>query len=43
MRDATIYFVDIGLPPGRGAGDMIQKYGEDLVLLRNQATCPRAD
>ena len=41
MRDATIYFVDIGLPPGRGAGAMIEKYGEELVLLRDQATCPR--
>jgi hypothetical protein len=43
MRDATVFFVDIGLPPGRGAGDMIEKYGEDLVLLRNQATCPRSN
>ena len=43
MRDATVYFVDIGLPPGKGAGDMIGKYGEDLVLLRSQATCPRAE
>ncbi len=43
MRDATVYFVDVGLPPGRGAGDMIGKYGEDLVLLRNRATCPRSE
>ena len=43
MRDATVFFVDIGLPPGKGAGEMIEKYGEDLVLLRNQATCPRAE
>lgn len=41
MRDATIFFVDIGLPPGRGAGAMIEKYGEEKVLLREQATCPR--
>jgi hypothetical protein len=41
MRDATIFFVDIGLAPGRGAGDMIEQYGEDMVLLRDQATCPR--
>lgn len=41
MRDATVFFVDIGLPPGRGAGAMIEKYGEELVLLRDQATCPR--
>lgn len=43
MRDATIFFVDIGLPPGRGAGDMIEQYGEDMVLLRERATCPRSN
>ena len=43
MRDATVFFVDIGLPPGKGAGDMIGKYGEDFVQLRGQATCPRAE
>jgi len=43
MREATIFYVDIGLPPGRGAGDMIEQYGEDMVLLRDRATCPRAD
>jgi len=41
MRDATVFFVDIGLPPGKGAGAMIEKYGEENVLLRDQATCPR--
>jgi len=41
MRDAMVYFVDIGLPPGKGAGDIIGKYGEDLVALRDKATCPR--
>lgn len=41
MRDATVFFVDIGLPPGKGAGDMIEKYGESNVLLRDRATCPR--
>lgn len=43
MRDATVFFVDIGLSPGQGAGDMIEKYGEELVHLRNQATCPRSE
>ena len=43
MRDATVFFVDIGLPPGKGAGDMIERYGEDLVLLRDRATCPRSE
>ncbi|MGH8195609.1 MAG: SPOR domain-containing protein [Woeseiaceae bacterium] len=40
MRDAKVFYVDIALPPGRGAGAMIGKYGEDKVLLRHQATCP---
>ena len=39
--DRTIYFVDIGLPPGRGAGAIVEQYGEDKVLLREAATCPR--
>ena len=38
--EGTVYFVDIGLPPGRGAGSIIDKYGEDKVLLREAATCP---
>ncbi len=42
MRQGTVYFIDIGLPPGKGAGDMIAKYGEDRVLLRDAATCPRS-
>ena len=41
MRDATVFFVDVGLPPGRGAGAIIEKYGEENVLLRDRATCPR--
>lgn len=40
-RDGEVYFVDIGLPPGKGAGAIIEKYGEERVLLRNAATCPR--
>ena len=39
-REGTIYFVDIGLPPGKGAGAIIEKYGEDRVALRDAATCP---
>lgn len=42
MREGTVFYVDIGLPPGKGAGNMIEKYGEDRVLLRNAATCPRS-
>ena len=41
-REDTVFFVDIGLPPGKGAGNMIEKYGEDRVLLRGAATCPRS-
>ncbi|HZW59308.1 MAG TPA: SPOR domain-containing protein [Woeseiaceae bacterium] len=43
MREATVFYVDVGLPPGRGAGAMIEKYGEDRVQLRDAATCPRLD
>ncbi len=39
-REQEVYFVDIGLPPGKGAGAMIEKYGEERVLLRDAATCP---
>lgn len=40
MRDAEVFYVDIALPPGRGAGAMIERYGEEKVLLRGSATCP---
>lgn len=40
MREATVFFVDIGLPPGRGASAIIERYGEDKVLLRGKAICP---
>jgi len=39
-RDGTLFFVDIGLPPGRGAGTIIEQYGEERVLLGDAATCP---
>lgn len=39
-RDGEIFFVDIGLPPGKGAGAIIEKYGAERVLLRDAATCP---
>jgi hypothetical protein len=42
LRDGTIYFIDIGLPPGKGAGEIIDRYGEEKVLLRDAATCPRS-
>lgn len=40
-RDGAIFFVDIGLPPGKGAGAIVEKYGEEKVLLRAAATCPQ--
>ena len=40
-RERDVFFVDIGLPPGKGAGAIIEKYGQDRVLLREAATCPQ--
>jgi len=42
MNEGTVYFVDIALPPGRGAGAIIEQYGEEKVKLRDSATCPQA-
>lgn len=39
-KEASVYFVDIALPPGKGAGAIVEKYGESKVLLRDAATCP---
>lgn len=43
MRDATVYYVDVGLPPGKGAGGIIEQFGEERVFLREKATCPRSN
>ncbi len=40
-REGDVFFVDIGLPPGKGAGAITEKYGEERVLLRDAATCPQ--
>ena len=40
-REGDVFFVDIGLPPGKGAGAIVEKYGQDRVLLRGNATCPQ--
>ena len=40
-RDDQIFFVDIGLPPGKGAGAIIERFGEEQVALREGATCPQ--
>lgn len=39
-KERDVFFVDIGLPPGKGAGAMIEKHGQDRVLTRKAATCP---
>ena len=39
-RERDVYFVDIGLPPGKGASAIVEKHGEELVALRDAATCP---
>jgi hypothetical protein len=41
MREGTVFFVDIGLPPGKGAGAIVEKYGEEMVAMRDAATCPQ--
>jgi len=40
-REDDIFFVDIDLPPGKGAGAIVERYGEEKVALRDAATCPR--
>jgi len=40
MAERTVYFIDLRLPPGRGAGAIAEKYGEDRIALRGEATCP---
>jgi len=42
-REGSVFFVDIGLPPGKGAGAIVEKYGEEKVLLRDAATCPQSN
>lgn len=42
-REGAVFFVDIGLPPGKGAGAIVEKYGEQKVLLRDAATCPQSN
>ena len=39
-RPSDVFFVDIGLSPGKGAGALIERYGQSRVLLRDAATCP---
>jgi hypothetical protein len=41
-REGDIFYVDIGLPPGKGAGAIVDKYGEEKVALRDAATCPQS-
>jgi hypothetical protein len=39
-KERDVFFVDIELPPGKGAGAMIEKHGQERVLTREAATCP---
>lgn len=41
LEDRKVYYADIALPPGKGAGAMIEKYGSERVLFREAATCPK--
>jgi hypothetical protein len=40
MGEGTLRWVDVALPPGKGAGEIIERYGEEQVRLRDQAVCP---
>lgn len=40
-KERDVFFVDIGLPPGKGAGAIVEEYGQERVLLRETATCPQ--
>ena len=42
-NEGTHYYVDIALPPGRGASAIIDQYGEEKVALRDDATCPQSN
>ena len=42
LKDGTVFFVDIALPPGKGAAEIVERYGEEVVLLRDAATCPQS-
>jgi hypothetical protein len=37
------YFVDMRLPPGKGAGAIVDRYGEELVFLSGEAKCPQGN
>lgn len=43
MQNTQLYYVDLALLPGQGAGAMVERYGEERVLLRELATCPTSD
>ena len=39
-KERDVFFVDIELPPGKDAGAMIEKHGQERVLTREAAICP---
>ncbi len=38
--DRDAYYVDLALPPGTGAAAIVERFGEDKVALRGEASCP---
>lgn len=40
LAERRVRYIDIALPPGMGAGSIVERYGEERVLLRDDATCP---
>lgn len=38
--EGDVHWVDIALPPGRGAAEIVERYGEDRVALHDAANCP---
>lgn len=40
MSEGEVLWVDVELPPGKGAGAIVERYGEEQVRLRDEATCP---
>lgn len=40
MAERSVSFVDVALPAGTGAGAIVERHGEEQVMLRDAATCP---
>ncbi len=42
-REGEVFFVDLGVPPGKDLSALIADYGEDSVLQHDLASCPRIE